>query len=193
MNKFVDMENYAKENDVPIMEKEGILFIVDLIHKRKVKTILEIGSAIGYSAICMAECDKEIYIDTIERDEKRFHIAQENIKKYDKDKQINCVNMDAYLYKPNKEYDLIFIDAAKSQYQGFFDLFLPCLKKGGVVLVDNILFHGFVDHPERISNRNTRQLVGKIRRFRDEMLNREDLNVKYYDTVGDGVLLIEVK
>ena len=117
------IEEYAEENNVPIMTKDGIEFLTKYIEKHKVKRILEIGAAIGYSAIRMALVDDEIEITTIERDEKRYLEAVKNIKKFNLENRINLIYKDAFDVKIEGTYDLIFIDAAKAQNIKFFEMF----------------------------------------------------------------------
>ena len=107
-----DIEKYAIENKVPIMHKDGILFLIDIIKKNHIRSILELGSGIGYSAIKMAQVAPGIMITTIERDNERYMQAIENINAFNLDSQIECVNVDAYDYDTDKSYDMIFLDAA---------------------------------------------------------------------------------
>ena len=117
------MEEYADEKGVPIMEKEGIEFLTEFIKHNKIKSILEVGTAIGYSAIKMALVDDDITITTIERDEVRYLEAIKNVKALGLDSRINLVLGDALEYIPDGMNDLIIIDAAKSQYIKFFEKF----------------------------------------------------------------------
>lgn len=186
-----DMEKYAFDNQIPIIEKESLEFLTSFIKEKNITSILEIGSAIGYSAIMMALINPEIKIDTIERDIARYQIALNNIEMFNLNDQINIINDDALTCEiPNNEYDLIFIDAAKAQYQRFFERYLPTLKNDGYVLVDNLNFHGFVDGSNVTNNRNTKQLVRKIQRFKDWILNQSDFIVQEYH-IGDGLYLIQ--
>ena len=115
--KILEIEKYAKENNVPIIEKESIAYIMQYIKENNIKNILEIGSAIGYSSILMASVDPSITITTIERDETRYMECLKNIKKCELDKRINVVYQDALeVNLTGVSYDLIFIDAAKGQY-----------------------------------------------------------------------------
>ena len=114
---------YAEENNVPIMTEEGIKFLTNYIRKHNIKKILEIGAAIGYSAIMMALVDEEIEIITIERDEKRYLEAVKNIKKFKLEDRINLIYKDAFDVKIDDKYDLLFIDAAKAQNIKFFEMF----------------------------------------------------------------------
>ena len=186
MTLIEEMEAYAKDFDVPIMQKEGIDFMCNFINGNKITSILEIGSAIGYSAIRMAQLNKNIHITTIERDEERYKKAVDYIQRSGLEKQINIIYGDALETVVNGSYDMIFIDAAKAQYIRFFERYEGYLKKDGYIITDNLKFHGFVEHKELVKNRNLRQLVGKIQRFVDYLKNREDFDTTFYE-FGDGV------
>ncbi len=185
-NELKKIEEYAKENHVPIMEKEGITFLTDYIQKHSIKTILEIGSAIGYSAIKMALLDPEIQVVTIERDEERYKEALKNRKIFHLEKQITLLYQDAFDVELNDQFDLIFIDAAKSQYVKFFEKFKKNLKKDGVIISDNLNFHGYTHQKERIQSKNLRQLVGKIRNYIQFLEENEEFETTFFD-IGDGI------
>lgn len=185
-NELKKIEEYAKENHVPIMEKEGITFLTDYIQKHSIKTILEIGSAIGYSAIKMALLDPEIQVVTIERDEERYKEALKNREIFHLEKQITLLYQDAFDVELNDQFDLIFIDAAKSQYVKFFEKFKKNLKKDGVIISDNLNFHGYTHQKERIQSKNLRQLVGKIRNYIQFLEENEEFETSFFD-IGDGI------
>ncbi len=187
-----EIENYAYLNNIPIMEKEGIEFLTEYIRKNKVTKILEIGSAIGYSAIKMALVNKNIHITTVERDKERYEEAVKNIKKMHLEKQIDIRNMDAFdLYLFDK-YDLIFIDAAKAQYIKFFEKFKKNLDRNGVIVTDNINFHGLVNSTEEIKSRNVRALVRKINAYITFLKENEEFETTFYE-IGDGVAISKRK
>ena len=179
------IEKYAKEHNVPIMEKTGIEFLTEYIKEHNVKNILEIGTAIGYSAIKMALVDDKIKVTTIERDNERYLEALKNIKEFGLEKRITLVLGDASLVDVSDKYDLIFIDAAKAQYINFFEKFSKNLNKNGVIISDNIGFHGMVESNERIENRNLRQLVNKIRNYIDYLKENKKFTNEFYK-IGDG-------
>ena len=189
---FLEIEKYAKENDVPIMNKRGINFLCKLIDKNNVKNILEIGSAIGYSALKMASVSDDIKIVTIERDQERYLKAIKNIKKMNKEKQINIILGDALETEINGSYDLIFIDAAKGQNIKFFNKYSKLLNKKGLIVTDNMLFHGLVEEKERIKNKNLRQLVNKIKKYIEFLKENTEYNTKFYKT-GDGIAVTTKK
>ncbi|MCI9084117.1 MAG: O-methyltransferase [Bacilli bacterium] len=182
------LEKYALENDVPIMQKEGILFLKDYIVKNNIKNILEIGSAIGYSACQMASTDSDVKIVTIERDELRYNEAVKNINELGYNNQIDIILSDALEIEINGKFDMIFIDAAKAQYIKFFEKFKHNLSDNGVIISDNLSFHGLTEPDVVIKNRNLRGLVRKINNYREFLLENKEFNTEFID-VGDGITI----
>ena len=180
------IEDYAHENNIPIMLSDGIEFLTDFIKKNKVKKILEIGSAIGYSAIRMALVDSDIHVVTIERDTLRYNEAVRNINDFNLNDRIDIRLSDALECSVDGEFDLIFIDAAKAQYIKFFEKYKANLSKNGVIISDNLSFHGMVDNIDSITNRNTRQLVGKIAKYIDFLKNNLEFDTEFI-SIGDGI------
>ena len=181
------IKKYADENDVPIMSDSGIRFLINYIKENKIKDILEIGTAIGYSAIMMATISDDIHITTIERDEKRYLEAIKNVKKMNLEDRIHLIYKDAFDVKLVDKFDLIFIDAAKAQNTRFFEKFEYNLNSNGTIITDNMNFHGLVLKDEHeIESRNLRQLVGKIRKYVEFLENNKEFKTKFYK-VGDGI------
>lgn len=180
------IEDYAHENNIPIMLSDGIEFLTDFIKKNNVKRILEIGSAIGYSAIRMALVSSDIHVVTIERDTLRYNEAVKNINDFGLSDRIDIRLADALECDVDGEFDLIFIDAAKAQYIKFFEKYKVNLSKNGVILSDNLSFHGMVDNMDSITNRNTRQLVGKIAKYIDFLKNNLEFDTEFI-SIGDGI------
>lgn len=187
-NLILEMEEYAREYNIPIMEKEGISFLMQYIKKNNIKNILEIGSAIGYSAILMASVAEDVKVTTIERDETNYLECLKNVKKCEFDKKVNVVFQDALDVNlaEGTQYDLIFIDAAKGQYTKFFEKFKFFLAPGGSIITDNLKFHGYVGKSDTIESKNLRQLVGKIENYITFLKDNPEFDTKFYD-VGDGV------
>jgi predicted O-methyltransferase YrrM len=185
---IIDMEHYALEHDVPIIFKDGIDFLKEVIDENEVSSILEVGTAIGYSAIQMASVRNNILVETVERDEVRYNEAIKNVEHAEMTERIDLNLGDALLYEPKGTYDLIFIDAAKSQYTKFFEMYKVYLKPGGIIVSDNLHFHGHVAKKERIQSKNLRQLVGKIRRYVSFLEDNEEFDTEFFD-VGDGIAL----
>ena len=179
------IEDYAHENNVPIMLKDGIEFLEQYIKENNIKKILEIGTAIGYSAIRMC-VNKDIKITTIERDEKRYKEALKNIEEANLNDQIEVIFKDAFDVELSDKYDLIFIDAAKGQYIKFFEKFKNNLNINGTIISDNLNFHGLTHQKERIQNKNTRQLVNKINKYIDFLKENNEYKTTFYD-IGDGI------
>lgn len=182
------MENYAKEKNVPIIEKDSIAFIMKYIKANNIKNILEIGSAIGYSAILMASSNQDTKVTTIERDNERYMECLKNVKKAGLEKKINVVFQDALELNlaENNVYDLIFIDAAKGQYIKFFEKFQYFLAPKGVIITDNLNFHGLVGKSETIESKNLKGLVEKIEKYVEYLKENEEFDTKFYE-LGDGI------
>ena len=186
MVRILDLEKYAKENNIPIMEHDGIEFLLDYIKNNNIKNILEIGSAIGYSAIRMCLLNDDINVTTIERDEKRYNEAIKNIKEFNLENRINIIFDDAFNVELSDKFDLIFIDAAKSQYIKFFLKFKNNLNNYGVIVSDNLKFHGLVNTDKPIKSRNVRGLVRKLKNYIDFLEENTEFQTTFYD-IGDGI------
>ena len=179
------IEKYAIDNDIPIMMKDGIEFLEDYIKKHNVKNILEIGTAIGYSAIKMC-VSSSIHVTTIERDEVRYNQALKNVELCGLNNQITLINDDAFNVCFNETFDLIFIDAAKGQYIKFFEKFKNNLTAEGVIVSDNLNFHGYTFQEERIQSKNLRQLVNKLRKYIVFLKENDEFETEFFD-IGDGI------
>lgn len=183
------MRDYADKNNVPIMSDDGLKYLLNYICENKVLKILEIGTAIGYSAIMMCSCSSNITVTTIERDEKRYLEAVKNIKKAGMEDRINIIYKDAFDVTLNDTYDLIFIDAAKAQNGRFFELFENNLRDNGTIITDNMNFHGLVFEDEsHIESRNLRQLVRKVKNYKKFLEENTKYRTKFLD-VGDGLAI----
>lgn len=181
------MKDYAKVNNVPIMTDGGIRYLLKYIKKNNVKNILEVGTAIGYSAIMMCGVADDIKVTTIERDEKRYLEAIKNIKKAGFEDRIHLIYNDALTVRLEDEYDLIFIDAAKAQNRKFFENFESNLVENGTIITDNMNFHGLVNQDIDVSlSRNLRQLVRKIREYRSFLQENDKYETEFLD-IGDGM------
>ena len=171
---ILEMEEYASLKNIPIIEKDSIAFIMKYIKKNNIKNILEIGSAIGYSTILMASVDRDVTVTTIERDEARYMECLKNVKKCGFEKKINVVFQDALdVNLTGVKYDMIFIDAAKGQYIKFFEKFKYFLNDGGVIITDNLKFHGYVGKSKEIESKNLRGLAQKIEDYIEFLKNNQ--------------------
>ena len=180
------IEEYAHRNNVPIMLPDGIDFLTDYIKKNNVKRILEIGSAIGYSAIRMALVSDDIHVVTIERDIDRYNEALVNINDLGLSDRITIINEDALDSSIDGKFDLIVIEAAKAQYIKFFEKYKSNLNSNGVIVSDNLNFHGMVNNIDSITNRNTKQLVRKISNYIDFLKSNSEFDTEFF-SIGDGI------
>ncbi len=182
-----EMEHYAQENNVPIIQKESIVYIMKYIKEHNIKSILEIGSAIGYSAILMASVSDDIKLTTIERDQTRYMECLKNIKKSEMEKRITVLYQDALeVNLTGVSYDLIFIDAAKGQNINFFEKYKNFLNEGGTIITDNMDFHGMVGKSAEIESKNLRELVQKIENYIEYLKNNDEFNTEFL-SIGDGL------
>ena len=190
-SEIKNLKEYAHDENIPIMQDEGIEFLTSFIEKKDIKNILEIGTAIGYSAIMMANVSSDIHITTIERDETRYLEALKNIKKFKLEDRITLIFNDALNIELNEKYDLIFIDAAKGKNIDFFNHFEKNLKEYGFIITDNMGFHGYVEMPEEeIESKNIRGIVRKIKDYIYFLENNMQYKTTIYK-IGDGVAVTE--
>ncbi|MRH43035.1 SAM-dependent methyltransferase [Aquibacillus halophilus] len=185
------LEEYAAENRVPIMEPLGMDFLMQIVRLKKPKKILEIGSAIGYSALRMLEASPETQIVTIERDEIRYQEAVSNINKLAPENKITVIFGDA-LEETNEikklaPYDLLFIDAAKGQYQRFFETYSEYLTEDAIIISDNVLFKGLVANSSSDKDRLT-NLAIKIRTYNEWLIKHPSYKTSIVP-IGDGVAI----
>lgn len=184
---LIEIHDEARKEHVPIMLDDGMAFLLNYIRKHEgVRDILEVGTAVGFSAINMAKIRWDNTIDTLEINPKMYEKAIQNIKNEKLDDRIHVHLIDGAAFETNKIYDLIFIDAAKSQYRRYLEHFMKNSRIGTVFIFDNLNFHGIVDNEELSSNRSTIQMVHKIKKFREHLLNDDRFITSYYE-VGDGI------
>jgi len=183
----------ALEDKVPIIMDDTLEVIAKILGEIKPTKILEIGTAVGYSAICFSEyLQEDGKIDTIERDIERVKEARENIKKAEVEEKINIYEGDAVEILPtlDDKYDVVFIDAAKGKYPFFLSQALRMIKPGGVIIADNVLYKGYVmsdynKHKQRTAVRNLREYIAEI-------TNNENLETEILE-VGDGLAISKIK
>lgn len=188
-----EIEEYAEINNVPIMQKEGIEFLTAFILKNQIEKVLEVGTAIGYSAIKMALTNPNLKVVTIERDEERYLEALKNIKKFNLENRITLIFSDALDVVLDDEFDLIFLDGAKGKNIEFLEHFERNLAKDGYFITDNIGFHGYVEKDEsEIKSKNLRALVRKIKNYIEYLKNSKEYYTKFYDK-GDGIAVTSRK
>lgn len=181
-----ELEEYARINNVPIMMPDGIDYLCNYIKEHNIKNVLEIGTAIGYSAIRMCLVDPDIKVTTIERDRKRYDIAVENIDKFGLNDRINAILGDAIDVVVPGEYELIFIDASKGHSIDFFNKYKKNLVNDGVIITDNLSFHGLVEDESKAVTKNQKGLVKRIKKFIEFLDNNEEF-ITIYVPVGDRI------
>ena len=188
-----EMKEYANKNDIPIMQDEGIDFLTTFIIKYQIDTVLEVGTAIGYSAIMMALANPKLKVVTIERDEDRYLEALKNVKKFGLEDRISLIFNDALEVNLHDKFEMIFLDGAKGQNINFFKHFEKNLDDNGFIVTDNINFHGYVLKDENeIKSRNLRGLVRKIKAYIEFLKDNSDYVTTFYEK-GDGVSVTKKK
>jgi len=171
------------------MQREGIRYLTSYIAKNDIHNVLEIGTAIGYSAIMMAYTKEDIHITTIERDEQRYLEALRNVKRLELEDKITLIFNDAFNVSFDDKFDLIFIDAAKAQNIRFFEKFQSNLNDNGTIITDNMKFHGLIDKDEEeIKSRDLRGLVRKVKEYRKFLDNNKEYETEIID-IGDGIAI----
>lgn len=182
----------ALENHVPIVMDDSLEVIKEILVKENPKRILEIGTAVGYSASQFAKYAKESVIDTIELNEERYNEAKENIKNIGIEDRINIYLGNAVEILPtlNEKYDVIFIDANKGKYPVFLQEAIRLSKKGSIIIADNILYKGYV--MSDYNNHKQRTAVRHLREYIKETEENQKLDTKILG-VGDGLAISIVK
>ena len=176
-----DLKLHALKDNIPIIQDDALKFIQDYIKTHNIKSVLEIGTAYGYSAVSLSS--NVTHVDTLERDMNRISEAS---------RWIDLLNANVTLYPVDalsfnaldKRYDLIFIDAAKSQYENLFNKYVPLLELGGTVICDNINFHNIT--VDNTPNRRTKSLIKKLEKFKQFLIEHEDFETTFLD-IGDGL------
>lgn len=192
-DKVRGLREYALSNHVPIIQDDAIAYLIDFMREHGTTSVLELGTAIGYSSIMMALALPEIKITTIERDKDRYLEAVKNINQFGLEDRITPIFGDALDVSLHDEFDLIFIDAAKAQNIKFFERFEKNLAKNGAIITDNMEFHGLVAQGEAsIASKNLKALVRKIKAYISYLEENENYHTKFV-SIGDGLAISERK
>lgn len=189
-NELKDLEEFAKENNVPIIQKEGGKFLELMVSMHKPKRILELGTAIGYSSMLMYKAlDGKCSIISIERDSRMIGFAKENLKKYNLESKIEILEGDCleHLENLNEKFDFIFMDAGKGHYNHFLPHCLRLLDKEGVLIADNVLFRGMIANDDLVKRRQ----ITIVRRMRSylEIVSSSDELITTIIPMGDGIAI----
>lgn len=190
------MEQYAVENRVPIIDRVSVHFLLQLIRMHQPKNVLEIGTAIGYSALRMHEIVPNANIITIEKNAQMYTVAKQNVALHATNDCVTVIQGDALeqlkrLREQEIEFDFVFIDAAKSKYEQFFNAVHPLVTEGGIIVSDNVLFRSFVANEIEEAPKRFKHIIAKLQTFNENMMKHE----KYHSSIvpiGDG-LLVSVK
>jgi caffeoyl-CoA O-methyltransferase len=184
---IIEMEKLASERDIPILAKESALFLEQLVMITRPKRVLELGTAIAYSSIRMARhLRKKGIIHTIEKSDDNIELATEFIKRSGYEDKIRIIEGNALNLMPTlgKKYDLIFLDADKEDYKRLFDYSIILLKKGGIIIIDNLLWHGFAAAKEVPSEHKTS--TKSVREFNKYFTSQANLKASIL-AIGDGI------
>lgn len=185
-----ELEEYAHENNVPIVQSEVGNFLRFMVSVHKPKKILELGTAIGYSAILMClATDKKCDITSIERDKRMFDIAKSNVVRAGLEDKISIIEGDCIevLQTLQDSYDMIFMDAGKGHYNEFLPYCLKLLNKNGIIIADNVLFRGMVASDELVERRKI-TIVKRMRRYL-EAISKDKSLLTSVIPMGDGIAL----
>ncbi|MFC5466684.1 O-methyltransferase [Lederbergia graminis] len=189
---FQQLEQFAKENKIPIMEPMGIETLLQLLRIQGPKRILEIGTAIGYSALRMVDAIDDVHVVTLEMDETRAKQAEDNIVQAGMANRITIIKGNALeLFGEVKDlgpFDAIFIDAAKGQYTRFFEIYEPLLTNNGCIYSDNVLFKGLVALEPTGENKRLENIAKKIRGYNQWLMNNQSYRTVIIPT-GDGLAI----
>lgn len=188
---LMEMEQYAKDHHVPIMQLSAIDVLNQLLRIQNPSSILEIGTAIGYSALRMANALPNCTIVTVERDPERVSLAKQFIARSESTDRITVIEGDALevdVESVQSTFDAVFIDAAKGQYMRFFEKYAPLVPSGGILYIDNMYMHGLSDLDIKEVPRRKRTMIRNLKTFADWIMKHPDFDSTFFP-VGDGLLI----
>lgn len=187
MKTIEELEQFAKDNYVPIARRDVVAFLTNLIKKNNYENILEIGTAIGYTSISLALISKDIKITTVEKITEMYKIANQNFLDFNVYKQIRNIHEDAVLFYPDKKYDLIFIDASKKRNKYFFERFSKSLLPNGTIIIDNMNLEDlWIDALQK--KKEKYQKVNED--FINYLYSLKDFEVEVKYDIGDGIAIV---
>lgn len=186
-----DLEDFARSENIPVIPHETVAYFRLLLESLQPEKILEIGTAIGFSALLMAEYTPQAQITTIDRNPEMIELAKANFAKYDSRQQITLLEGDAMdlLETLEGSYDLVFMDSAKSKYVVFLPQVLKRLNPGGLVLIDDVFQGGDVAKPFEEIKRGQRAIYRGLHSLFDATLDSPDLTASLLP-LGDGLLML---
>ena len=189
-----ELENFAHEENIPIIPHETVAYFRFLLETLQPEKILEIGTAIGFSALLMAEHAPHAQITTIDRNPEMIALAKANFTKFDKRKQITLLEGDAMDLLPGLKdrYDFVFMDSAKSKYVVFLPEVLRCLASGGIIIIDDVFQGGDVAKEIGEVRRGQRTIYRGLHQLFDKTLDQSEITSALLP-LGDGILMIRKK
>lgn len=190
---FEELRNFAEKNHIYIVKPQVEQFLKTFLFAARPSRILEVGTAIGYSALMMLSCLPQAHVTTIERDEAVLAMAKENIKKRGAEENIRCIFGDAgeVLENLNAAFDLVFLDAAKGQYQTHFNLCLAKMNPGGVIITDDVLYMGMTAS-DKLATKKHITITRRLREFLSYLCANERFETTVLP-IGDGVAVTYIK
>lgn len=197
MNELIEkIKIHAKENYIPIVRDKTIKVINELLHHENSKTVLEIGTATGYSSLMMLLSNEKIAITTIEKDEVRYKMAKENFKVAGVEKRVKAILGDAYeeikaLEQEKAKFDFIFLDGPKGQYIRYYPILVRLLKSEGIIFADNVLLGGLLNDKKEVTHKN-RSMVNNMKLFIKTIKEDTRFDTKEFD-IDDGFLICKLK
>lgn len=192
---LTEMEEFARTYNVPIMDIVSMEAMLQIVSLARSKKVLEIGTAIGYSAMRVAEKLPDCTIVSIERDKDRYEKAKHFIARANLEDRVTLIYGDALEIAPELKkfghFDCLFIDAAKGQYNRFFELYSPLVEKEGLVISDNILFKGIVAQEGKVA-KGLRTMVVNLRAYNEMLFANKEYETMFYP-IGDGMAISKKK
>ena len=189
-----EIRQFGKDNKVPITLDDTLSFLIKTINENNIKQILEIGTAIGFGCISIAENTNCAHIDTVEIDEARFKIANENIKNKNLEQKITTHLVDAkeFLSNCNKKYDFVYLDGPKGQFINYLPLIIKILNPNGIIFADNLNFHGMVTGEIPVT-RGCRAMIKGLKNYITEVTTNEKFETILHTDIGDGIGITKLK
>ena len=189
-----EIRSFGKENKVPITLDDTLSFLLETINENNSKEILEIGTAIGYGCITMAENTDCKHIDTVEIDEERHQIAVKNIKNKGLENKIATYLIDAkeFLTNCKKKYDFVYLDGPKGQYINYLPLIVKIINPNGIIFADNLNFHGMVTGEIEVT-RGCRAMIKGLKKYIEEVTTNPMFETQIFKNIGDGVGVTKLK
>ncbi|MCR5066550.1 MAG: O-methyltransferase [Erysipelotrichaceae bacterium] len=178
----------AVKDGVPVMEEESIDYVRRFLKENSVRSMLEIGTAVGYSSIVFASYIEDLRIVTLENDPERHRQAVANIERAGLSDRIKPLLADARQFSLDEKFQCLFLDGPKAHNEELYKIYRDNLTDDGIIIVDDVYLYGILDDPQRKIKRRLRPLVNKLRAFREEMLSDAAYESTYLQ-IGDGLLI----